>query len=222
VSCGDDPGTNCVAAGTYAIGGAAWPGTITLDIPAGWFLWDPAEDFQALLVDMGADVPGGSGWGGAFSLVGTVSKDPCDASAGTFPASTTGSAAGLVEAMRAWPGFDVSPATPIEVDGNPGQLVEVTSSRSTVDCEEQVAWTTPAGFAVDAYPMVGASGQPRAGTFRVVDVGGSVIVIRTTEFGDASPHELTQGVAPDPSRHVVDLAELRAILESIRVEAAAP
>lgn len=221
VACVDDPVTDCIAAGTYAISGGAWPGTITLDVPAGWFGWDPAEDFQALLVDIGADAPDGSGWGVAFSLVESISKDPCDASAGTFASDTTGSAAGLVDAMRAWPGFDVSAATPIEVHGNPGLLVKVTSTRSTADCEEQVAWTTPSGFAVDAYPMVGESGQPRTGSFRVVEVAGALIVIRSTEFSDASPHELTQGVTPDPSRHVVDLADLRTILESIRVETGA-
>jgi hypothetical protein len=217
VSCGDDPGMDCVAAGTYAVGSAAWPGTIMLDIPAGWFAWDPADDFQALLVDAGADVPDGSGWGVAFSVVDAVSKDPCDASAGTSAHDTTGSAAGFVDAMRAWPGFNVSAATQIKVDGNPGLLVEVTSSRTAADCEEQVAWTTPSGYAVDAYPMVGAPGHPRAGTFRVVEVADAVIVIRTTEFGDASPHELTAGVTPDPLRHAADLAELRTILESIRV-----
>ncbi len=217
-SCGDGLGTHCVAAGTYAVTGPLWPGTITLDIPTGWFNWDPAVDFQSLLVEMGADSPAGSGWGIAISPVDTVSKDPCDATAGTFASDQTASAAGVVDAMRAWPGFEVSAATPIDVDGRPGQLVQVTSSRTAKDCEGSVAWTTPSGLSVDAYPMAGVPGVPRAGTFRVIDVAGAVLVIRTTEFGDPSPHELDQGVKPDPLRHAVDQAELRSIVDSIRIE----
>jgi hypothetical protein len=216
-SCGDGLAAACIAAGTYAVGDAAWPAPVTLDVPTGWFTWDPATDLQAVLVEMGSDAPAGSGWGIAFSLVDSVSQDPCDAAAGTLRPGVTASAAGLVDAMRSWPGFEVSAPTPVEVDGHPGLLVQVTSSRTAADCPDQAIWTTPSGAAVDAYPMVGSAGQPRAGTFRVVEAGGSLVVIRTTEFGDASPHELDQGVQPDPSRHAVDLAELRAILASIRI-----
>lgn len=150
--------------------------------------------------------------------VGTVPIDPCDSAAGTLPASATATAQGVIDAMRAWPGFEVTAATPIEIDGHAGQLVDVMSSRTQDDCPGALAWTTPAGIRVDAYPMVGVEEHPRAGTFRVVDVDGTVLIIRTTEFADASPHELRQGVEPDPERHAADLVELQHIVESIRID----
>jgi hypothetical protein len=52
----------------------------------------------------------------------------------------------------------------------------------------------------------------------LLDVGDGLLAIRTTEFGDPSPFELSQGVAPDPDRHAADLVELQAIVDSIRIE----
>jgi hypothetical protein len=66
--------------------------------------------------------------------------------------------------------------------------------------------------------MVGAPNARRTATFRILGVGDGLLAIRTTEFGDPSPFEVSQGVAPDPTRHEADLVELRAIVDSISIE----
>jgi hypothetical protein len=78
-------------------------------------------------------------------------------------------------------------------------------------------WTIPQGGTVNAYPMVGATGKARAGTFRIVDVNGTLLVIRTTDFPDTSPNELAQGVPDDPARHEADQVAMHQILDSIRI-----
>ena len=42
-------------------------------------------------------------------------------------------------------------------------------------------------------------------------------MIRTTDFADPSPHELNQGVKPDPTRHAADQVEQQDIIDSIQV-----
>ena len=118
--------------------------------------------------------------------------------------------------MRSWPGFEVSDAQRFDVDGQTGQLVTVTSTRTGDDCAVQSVWATPGGTEIDAYPMVGAAGQPRTGTFRIIDIAGTPVVIRTTDFGDPSPHEVAQGVKPDPTRHAADQVEMQGIIDSIQ------
>jgi hypothetical protein len=205
-------------------------GTVTLDMliggqrvivddPAGWFLWYPYPDLQGILVDSGPDAPDGSGWGVAFMRVGDVFRDPCDQSAGKAPVGTVDE---LVTAMEAWPGFTVSSPEPTAVGGIDGQLVTVTSTTTTAGCTPQSIWLTPGGNFVDAYPMVDARGSGRAGTFRIVDVRGELLVVRTTEFGEPSPFEEDQGVASDPGRHAADLVELQGIIDSVRFESDAP
>ena len=64
------------------------------------------------------------------------------------------------------------------------------------------------------------AGRPRAGTFRIVDVNGTLLVIRTTDFPDTSPNELAQGIPDDPTRHAADQVAMQQILDSIRITAA--
>jgi hypothetical protein len=215
-SCGPGVSGSCNAAGRYRLSSLAWPATVSIDLPTGWWTYAVASDFEGVLVENG-DTPDGSGWGVIFMTVRDVSRDPCDPDAGKFGSDETASVEGLVAAMRSWPGFDVSPATPIEIDGYAGQLVDVTSARTASDCPAATIWSTVNGTAVDGYPMVGEAAEPRPGQFRILDVEGELVVIRTTNFGDASPHELGQGIEPDPDRHAEDQVELRAIVDSIQI-----
>lgn len=120
-------------------------------------------------------------------------------------------------AGAAWPGFESTEPVAVTVDGISGLLVEVTSSRTDAECPGQAIWFTPRLNPVDAYPMVGAPDARRAATFRILEVGDQLLAIRTTDFGDPSPYEVSQGVAPDPTRHAADLVELQAIVDSIRL-----
>ncbi len=209
---------DCIAPGTYSLTGTIWPAEISLDVPAGWFTYFPGAGYEGVLVDSGPDAPEGSGWGVMFSVIGSVSRDPCNDDAGTYAPEKVDTALELAAAIAAWPGFESSEPVEVTVAGSSGLLVEVTSARAEADCPGQVIWLTPASTPVEAYPMVGAPDVRRAATFRILEVGDQLLAIRTTEFGDISPHEANQGVAPDPSRHEADLVELQAILDSIRIE----
>jgi hypothetical protein len=218
-----DPGggaPDCLKAGTYSLSSSDWPGLITLDVPAGWFQYKPAEDFEGVILDGRPDALGGSGWGVVFIAVGPVSVDPCDQSLGTLDPARTSTVDGLVTAMSSWPGFEASAPTSIEVDGFRGQLIELTTTRASKDCPLQKLWVTPKGWWVDGYPIVNATGTAHTDKLRIVDVDGTLLVIRTIDFPETTPYEEEQGVASDPTRHAADQVELHEILDSIRITAA--
>ena len=217
---GDGPLT-CLAPGTYRLSGDVWPGQITMKVPVGWFEWLPYTDhdaYDALLVDAGTG--NGSGWGLEFNVVGAVAKDPCNPAKGVYDRAATRTVDGLVAAMSRWPGFKSTAPAPTVVGGHSGQLVVISSTRTETDCPNGFVWTIPQGGTVNAYPMVGVAGPaPRQGTFRILDVNGTLFVIRTTDFPETSPNELSQGIPDNPTRHAADQVALHQILDSIRVGA---
>jgi hypothetical protein len=129
---------------------------------------------------------------------------------------------GLVTAMRGWPGFTATEPTPIVVDGFAGQMIALTSRVKTSACSAQVLWTTQSGGSVDAYPMVNDQGAAHPTQFRILDINGTLLVIRTTDFPETSPFEIQQSNSPNPNRHTTDQVALRAILDSIKVTSASP
>ena len=217
-----DTGTGCLPAGTYQLSGDSWPGRITVDVPAGWFEYYAALDFDGVLVDSGPTAADGSGWGVVFMTLGPVSKDPCDSSKGTFDPAATATVDGLVAAMSGWPGFKASTPVPTTVDGHSGKLIELTSTRTTTDCPDPVLWRTPRSGLLDGYSVVGVPAASHAAQFRIVDVDGTLLVIRTTDYPQPSPFELQQGVTPDPNLHAADQVALHKILDSIRVTPTGP
>src|SRR4029079_16940364 len=142
-------------------------------VPAGWFEWLPDSDhdaYDALLVDAGTH--GGSGWGLEFAVVDAVAKDPCDLTKGRYDRAQTDTVDKLVAVMRGWPGFTATAPASTVVGGYSGQRVVLTSTRTLANCASGSLWTVPQGGSVNAYPMIGVAGKPRAGTFRIVDVNG--------------------------------------------------
>jgi hypothetical protein len=217
---GGDP-TGCLAAGTYRLSSSlGWPAQISLTVPAGWFQWLPFSDYEGVLVDASPEAPQGSGWGLMFVAVGSVSKDPCDPAKGTLAPTETSTVDGLVAAMRAWPGFESTTPAPISVSGFDGQLVELKAGTAFKGCDAPKLWTTPMGAPLDAYPLIaGGVTTTLPAQFRILDVNGTPLVIRTTDFPDTSPNEREQGIAADPTRHAADQVELHQILDSIKVTA---
>ena len=210
------PPTTCLTSGTYTLGNGLLRTNATFDLPTGWFEWNPGTGSQGVLVER-SDIPGGgSGWGVLFSAVGAVWRDPCDSSKGTFPAASTNSVDGLLIAMASWPNFDVSAPRSIALGRATGKEVAVSSRMTTTDCPNGVIWHTPQETAIDAYPMVAERASAYTAQFLVLDVGGEVLAIRTTDFPQTSPFEVSQGIAPDPGRHRAEQATLHAILDSIR------
>jgi hypothetical protein len=210
--------TDCVQPGRYALDPTIPPGTVTLNVPAGWFEWDPGGGTEGLLVSGGADAPDGSGWGILLSPVGTVAVDPCDATRGTTDVGRLGTAADVATRMAQWRGFRATaPLQTVGVGGAPGTLVELTYAGAAGSCPGARLWTTPAGMAIDAYPMIGGSAT-RPTKYAVVDTGGGqVLIIRTTDDPAPSPFEEEQGVKRDPARHAQDQVALRSIVDSLRL-----
>jgi hypothetical protein len=206
-------GTNCIAPGRYVLDAGLIPGTITLDVQPGWFEWDPGGGSEGLLVDRGSDAPDGSGWGLLFTPIGNVSVDPCDAQKGLLRSTAT--VDDVVAAIGSWPGFTTTTRPEsISIDGFSGKLIELTSAKDPSRCAGSI-WTTPSGTPIDAYPMVATPSRPAQ--FRILDVNGKLLGIRTTDYPDVSPFESEQGVRPDPKRHVDDQEQLRAMVSSIQI-----
>jgi hypothetical protein len=208
-------GFDCTAAGTYRLDPDVVPVPAAIDVPRGWLEWDVGPGTAGVLVDSGRDAPSGSGWGVLFSSFGRIRVDPCDPAAGFVGNDTINTAAEVVQVMQRWPGFQVSTPQPISMGGYSGLLVEVTSSRRIGECPTAMVWETGAGGAVDGYPMAGQL-TSRPAQFRILEIGGYLLIIRTTDFPQESPFEDSSGVAQDPTRHAADQRALRTILDSLR------
>ena len=222
-SCQARPTAACIVPGTYLFGTAVPGGTI--DVPAGWWEWDPGAGSVGLLVEH-ADAPEGSGWGLTLIQVGEVRRDPCDRAAGTFAPEDVDTPGEFAAVMAAWPGFDATAPAPVEVGGIEGVQVRLTTTRDRTDCTGAVLWETPVGIPIDGYPMLhdegGSAGVVHPADFRIIDLDGQLLVIRTMPSARTSPHERYQGIPDDPNRHEADVVAQQAMVDSIRFGVTAP
>ncbi len=213
----------CIIPGTYLFGAVAPGGTI--DVPAGWWEWDPGAGSVGVLVEH-ADAPGGSGWGLTLIQVGTVRRDPCDRGAGTFAPEDVDTPAKLAAVMATWPGFEVTSPDLVEVGGIEGVQVRLTTTLEPADCMAPMLWETPSNTAIDAYPMLAEAGvDPGAvhpADLRIIELDGQMLAIRTMSSARTSPRERTQGIPDDPTRHEADMAAVQAMIDSIRFGVSAP
>ena len=194
------------------------PGTYTLSSPADWPSHDqlrrarglvglvaPASSFDGVLVDARASSARGRlGLGrhvhdGRRRLPRPVRSDGPDVrvtAMSTRPRSS-------LPRWRRGPGSMRRPPCRSRSMAPTGVLVELTSTKTpqAVPGREASSGRPGGGTLVDPYPTVGADGQRRPGQFRILDVGGKLLVIRTTDFPDPSPFEVDQGCGarPDPS-----------------------
>jgi hypothetical protein len=217
---GNSP-VECIEPGTYTLG-PGWADTISFTVPAGWYSPDPAPGIEALLVDRSPDAPASSGWGVWFLMVDTasVSRDPCDPDAGLYPSADVETADELAAAMTNWPGFDVTPPEAITVDGISGIRVRVTSTKGAEECPASLLLLTTNGAQrtqFPAYPMINDTGDPYPADFRIFEINGTLIAIRTMGLVQTSPNEESIGIARDPDRHAEDQVELTSILDSIQI-----
>ena len=214
----------CIAPGTYALNSTTIPGQVVLTVPAGWFAYEPVAGAMALLVDSGPDAPDGSGWGPMFGGISELRRDPCDPGAGEFADDEIDTPEEVAAAMATWPGFTVTEPLATTLAGAPGVQVDVTATGDLGSCVTPTTWSTDIGMWIDAYPMADVDAAARQpATFRILDVGGELLVVRTQATLTTSPHEASQGVAPDPDRHAKDQVQQDAILASIQIgDAAAP
>lgn len=206
----------CLKPGTYQLGAAGlWPAIVTLEVPANWWYYSGGTGHSGVLVQT-EDVTNGSGWGVTFNTVGSVSRDPCDPTAGTFDADvhTPGE---LFEVMKQWPGFKATEPVPIQ-NGYTGVRFTLTSTVNIADCGNSVMWTTASGTALDAYPMVNAQGRPLPVDFQIFDIDGDPLVIAAMNFPETSPWEEENGHPFDAGAHAEHQVDMDAILDSIRLK----
>ena len=112
--------------------------------------------------------------------------------------------------MATWPGFTVTEPVATTLAGAQGVRVDVTATGDLGSCVTPTTWSTDIGTWIDAYPMADADAAARQpATFRILDVGGELLVVRTQATLTTSPHEASQGVAPDPDRHAKDIRSSR-------------
>ena len=222
VPCSDQPAREtCIQPGTYALGEAV-PGA-TIDVPAGWWEWDPGTGSVGLLVER-PDVPGGSGWGLVFIQVGDVARDPCDASAGTHPAAEVDTPTELATVMAAWPGFEATSPETIALDGVEGVRTQLTS---TATCSAPSALGHPR-----RHPDRRLPGGRRCRHHRQRARYGRLLDRRRRRPAGGHPGDgaapgrhrsnAEQGIADDPTRHEADLVTQQAIIDSIRFADPAP
>ena len=67
--------------------------------------------------------------------------------------------------------------------------------------------------------MTEPPGRRDRATVEIIDTGNGLLVLRATDFTQASPAEIQGGQSPNPNAHAGDLGDLHAILDSIRITA---
>ena len=117
-----------------------------------------------------------------------------------------------------WPGFQVGSQQPISIGGYGGLFVEVTSTQ-TGHTLPDVRGAGDVRRQRDRRLSDVRPADDRPGQFRILEIAGKLLIIRTTDFPQESPFEVSQGVAPDPTRHAADQVALHAILDSLRFAA---
>lgn len=193
--------SNNVAAGTYA-----WtmPGlaTIAFTLPDGWIsrFGIPHKD---------RDGPGEMAFGNW--IIANVYTDPCQWQGSLLDPPVGPTVDDLATAVVAQKGRTASPATDETLGGFPAKRVELTlpADLDIAKCHSGFVrfWVAP-GDDVDNWPPAGDSEvrSPRAGQINVVyiiDVNGQRLVIDTWHM---------------PGTSAADLAELDAVLASLRIE----
>ena len=108
---------------------------------------DPGPGLQWVIVDKGEAALEGSGWGIVISTVGEVPRDPCDTSAGAFPAEEVSTPDGVAEAMASWPGYSATPAAPVTFEGASGVVFDMTTTDAwlavPLKCTGHPSWARP-------------------------------------------------------------------------------
>lgn len=161
---------------------------------------------DALVLGVG---PRDSGWGITFAMVGEVYLDPCQADAGTVEPAVADSAQGLVSTFTSLPGFG-STAEPAMVGGYPAY--------DPATCISPVLFTTPLHGSIAPRP----GSNTHAFQLLVVDVDGTPLVIRLTDYPESS--EFADNLRPEdpPYPHsdtewATAQAKLPAILGSVQI-----
>ena len=181
IALADAPDTG-LAAGRYLIDDP-FPVRITFDVPEGWTrcAYSPLEQ--------GACGPELQGF--TVQITENVVADPCDPSRAPLDPPVGPSVDDLVEAISGLPGFEVTNAVEIAVDGFHGKEIEVTAP--VANCE-LATWSTA--------DRTNGVGRGEVNLLRIVDVDGVRVMLAAAQL---------------PGLSAERVAELRAVMESVRI-----
>jgi hypothetical protein len=181
----DQPGDGeILAPGTYAMTSVA-PLRIAFTVPSGWY--KGTIDWAVWDSDTNASI--------AFAVPANLYEDPCAADKGLRNPTVGPTVADLVAALGTVPGTSAGPATDVTLAGFAGQRIDLTGDDPAA-CDDGVLWDV----GDVAVPLPGPN-EPM--TLRVLDAGGTRLIVSSRTPADASPG---------------DVAELQAVIESIRVD----
>ena len=200
-----------LAGGTYLLE-EPYPAEITFDVPGKWTAVPVAADG----LGVGPEQPD-SGWGITFALVGEVLADPCLPDGATLDASVAESAEAMAAAIASWPGF-TSSAEQMTVGGYPATQIELTRTYDPATCANPVLFRTPLAGRIEPRP----GGVSHLFQLIVLDIDGTPLVIRTTDYPESTEHadSMVAGGYPYPAsatHWMTAQTELRTILESITI-----
>jgi hypothetical protein len=191
----------------YAIG-APFPVRITLELPDGWQAWASTADVHGLVVD-NAMGDGSSGWGPAFWIVQNVYADPCAIGSRLDP-QLGPSVDDLADALTSLPGYEATVPTPVTVSGFSGVEFQLTAPEYGDDCPNHRTWST---FTEPRSMYPGETNR-----IQILDVDGVRLVLSIVEYAYTTEFEQELGIPFDPNGHAADQPELRAMLDSMRIE----
>ncbi len=162
---------------------------VTITVPDGW----AGAPLGAAIWLAAHQNSGPAGAGFLIGRGGWLYSDPC-AETGDADIAVGPTVADFVEALVAHPLLDLTEPVDVTVGGHPGTYLELAGPADRTDCPYFQAWA----------PTFYAQGDSNRQLIWVVDVDGVRVVIHGSEF---------PGTAPERS------AELRAIVESMRIDA---
>ena len=193
--------------GTYMIA-EPFPVQIAFDVPDGWFAWISNADAAGMIVDTGTGQ--GSGYGVTFWIVDNVYSDPCDPATQLDPPLGP-SVDDLVAALSNLPGYRATDPVEVTISGFSGVQFELTAPDYGDECPTHHTWTARASEPRGMLPG-------ETNVLRILDVDGVRLVISSVEYAHTTEIEQAQGIPYEADAHLADQAELRQIIDSIRIE----
>lgn len=185
-----------------------YPWRIVFEMPAGWAAVPVSADALGVVVHSHD-----TGWGVVFALVGTVSVDPCRPEAGMLDASVSQSADALVNAFTSWPGFTTT-TQETTIAGYPATRIELTRAYDPASCPNALLFQTP--FYGEIRPAWGSVSHLFQLT--VIDVNGTPLVLRTTDYPETSEAMDALGLYPHNAAIWASAeTQMQAILDSIQI-----
>ena len=185
--------------GQYVID-AGFPFRVEFDVPEGWSKTSLGADYAVLTSHpKGAPEQPPTGVTLGFYTVANIFAVQCALDGAAEDPPVGPRVEDLVAAFRSWPSDQASAATPASIDGYPGQRIELDVWTYMCPVDQMQLWQTPTG----SVRTLGS--EEELSTLWIVDVDGKRLVIDATTY---------------PGTTAVDRDELRAVVDSIRIQPA--